>query len=715
MTAIEQSNVLLSILTVLERIEEKLEKQDKRFEHLENLAITAKDAVLDSDENYGYVSKYLDLYDRGLNRPPSKESLASYRYVSLGRSGVPDVPVKVRYSDWSINNRIWDHDEEFMQMLQQYLGDYWRVPKDNRLPLKFFKSTITSTDDYWGSQVAMYHATKPNVENRLEHLRRFDRELRVHRGNDFLIVDYDRTNSTRIYRIGEAAIGNELMVDPGHLASAPWSRLILYQGMTSGYSIKSRKEDFHESLPEPIPYFGRGDASTGLWTHLFSHLRLQRRNTITNPYLNNQLGFHTTFYEIRERKHLQISESWKQGPLYDHPLGWHFRKSAYTLYAANNAGIESEGSDMGSLRRHWTLLLLAPDYFFEENNTSFPMKALPPGTAQSLGHCLGRLTQQGAEMNLISQGLERISERWAAFQPFFESILDGGDSLMQPAEHDNLLFDDGAFSRSRRYFWAIDCLSEFEASISDNIHQWELYKEARILPLISSKLLPELDLIQLRNVEKRYHVLQNQREYFRQKLESTKALRDALFNASAVIESRASTRLGENVKLLTFVSIFFLPLSFCASLWSINDKFSSTALIVVILIVAFATYMTMFNINRLVDTVGHIYDHKKRKVVQAMKSDRDNTWKQRGLRFDVFRPKHENPMPSEWYITLYAVFNPAAMLGLSRAKEKEDLDTDNAEKVNGFRRFLTSVNLFRRKAKPTEVEVENDQPWVIGE
>ena len=35
-----------------------------------------------------------------------------------------------------------------------------------------------------------------------------------------------------------------------------------------------------------------------------------------------------------------------------------------------------------------------------------------------------------------------------------------------------------------------------------------------------------------------------------------------LFNASAVIESRASTRLGENVKLLTFVSIFFLPLAF---------------------------------------------------------------------------------------------------------------------------------------------------------
>ena len=156
------------------------------------------------------------------------------------------------------------------------------------------------------------------------------------------------------------------------------------------------------------------------------------------------------------------------------------------------------------------------------------MKALPPGMAQSLGHCLGRLTQQGAEMNLIGQGLERINQHWGAFQPFFDYILDGGDSLMQPAEHDKLLFDDAAFSRSRRYFWAIDCLSEFEATTSDNIQQWELYKQARILPLLSSNLLPELDFVQFRNVEKQYHVLQNQREYFRQKLASTKALRDAV-------------------------------------------------------------------------------------------------------------------------------------------------------------------------------------------
>lgn len=236
MTAVQQPSVLLNILRVLERIEEKLEKQDRRFEHLENLAIAARDTrrthssidsleafddPLDLGENHGYVGKHLEHDDRGLNRSPSKESLANN--VSSGRN---HVTIKVRYSDWSINWRNWDHDEEFMQMLQHHLGDYWRVPKDNRLPLKLFKSTIDSNEDYWGSQVAMYHKEKPIVETRLEQLRRFDGELRVHHGNDFLIVDYDLTNNTRIYRIGEAAIGNELMVDPGQLTSAPWSRLM---------------------------------------------------------------------------------------------------------------------------------------------------------------------------------------------------------------------------------------------------------------------------------------------------------------------------------------------------------------------------------------------------------------------------------------------------------------------------------------------------------
>lgn len=123
--------------------------------------------------------------------------------------------------------------------------------------------------------------------------------------------------------------------------------------------------------------------------------------------------------------------------------------------------------------------------------------------------------------------------------------------------------------------------------------------------------------------------------------------------------------------------------------------------------------MAMFNINRLVDYVGRIYDHSKRKIVQAMKSDGNTKWKQRGLRFDVFRPKHENPVPSEWYIALYAMLNPAAMLGFRPGREMRDLDPDEVEKANRFQRFSTFVTVFGNKTKPTEAETEIDQPRVM--
>ena len=102
--------------------------------------------------------------------------------------------------------------------------------------------------------------------------------------------------------------------------------------MTTGNSIKPRSEAHGYLNMEPIPYFSRHGASAGLWSHLSAHLELKRRATTTNPYLNPAEGFHTTFYEIRKNgTGDSVKELWKQGPLYDHPLGWSFRKSAYTV------------------------------------------------------------------------------------------------------------------------------------------------------------------------------------------------------------------------------------------------------------------------------------------------------------------------------------------------------------------------------------------------
>lgn len=100
--------------------------------------------------------------------------------------------------------------------------------------------------------------------------------------------------------------------------------------MTTGNSIPNERKSNGPS-PEPIPYFGRSDTTLGLWNHIFSHLQLKRRESTVNPYLDRAAGFHTVFYEIRKGNDLKLNELWKHGPLYDHPLGWSFRKSAYTV------------------------------------------------------------------------------------------------------------------------------------------------------------------------------------------------------------------------------------------------------------------------------------------------------------------------------------------------------------------------------------------------
>lgn len=142
-----------------------------------------------------------------------------------------------------------------------------------------------------------------------------------------------------------------------------------------------------------------------------------------------------------------------------------------------------------------------------------------------------------------------------------------------------------------------------------------------------------------------------------------------------------------------------------------------TALIYVIIIVALLTYFIMFNINSLAQGFGQVYDIKKKNVVRAMKRDRKETWKLRGERFEVFRPKHEDPEPSEWYIPLYALMHPIAILGLYRGTQTEHRSKrTNSENVSPPARSAGIFSLFLTRKAVVQEDKEvgfNEQPWVI--
>jgi hypothetical protein len=152
--------------------------------------------------------------------------------------------------------------------------------------------------------------------------------------------------------------------------------------------------------------------------------------------------------------------------------------------------------------------------------------------------------------------------------------------------------DDEVCSQSLKFSWIINTLYEVDGMIEQNITAWDTYHERFIRPsLCMEQVWTEVDKDKLCRKIARCNEMRSKLSYmqkgFRDQRSRALALREGVRNeplqlhskkqakllanwcqkvflASSILGARASTRLGENVQLLTFVSIFYLPLSFCA-------------------------------------------------------------------------------------------------------------------------------------------------------
>ena len=236
--ASHSKDVLCDILRVLERIEVKLDSHDERFRQLEHGSPPSKyrSEKEEDDETSGtlvasLVSSNVDFLAKDETNGVEKVKHA------------PRIP----YGDWTIDRFIrsmpedqyeqWDtshlHLERFYRMadlasdVRRRIGACWDMPDDTRFPLKFLKSNILKTYVTGsGPNIDTFSKAKQKIEREMSQLCDFDDALRKHSGNDFVVVDFDPMNNSRMYRLGQQATGPELMVDSAGVESAPWSRLM---------------------------------------------------------------------------------------------------------------------------------------------------------------------------------------------------------------------------------------------------------------------------------------------------------------------------------------------------------------------------------------------------------------------------------------------------------------------------------------------------------
>jgi hypothetical protein len=173
----------------------------------------------------------------------------------------------------------------------------------------------------------------------------------------------------------------------------------------------------------------------------------------------------------------------------------------------------------------WSILFLAPIDFFDFSYHDFPL------TKDSFQGSIGERSMEEAIICLLEATVERLCHNWTQFKWHFDVLLDKGDegmALFRPDVHDDLLQDDENLRRTKKYAWAIACLTELEKSISSNIREWKRFKSARLDHLLQAGTLSVSSRNSVEDIDQLCVRLEGLHRDFSLKLTSTKARRDAV-------------------------------------------------------------------------------------------------------------------------------------------------------------------------------------------
>ena len=79
--------------------------------------------------------------------------------------------------------------------------------------------------------------------------------------------------------------------------------------------------------------------------------------------------------------------------------------------------------------------------------------------------------------------LESTWRGWESLVSHIDVLLGTGHYIFDIEAHNNLLFDDDLYTRSRRYFWAINCLNESLNVIERSIQTFITQRDTVLIPM----------------------------------------------------------------------------------------------------------------------------------------------------------------------------------------------------------------------------------------
>ncbi|RFU34130.1 hypothetical protein B7463_g2214, partial [Scytalidium lignicola] len=232
-------------------------------------------------------------------------------------------------------------------------------------------------------------------------------------------------------------------------------------------------------------------------------------------------------------------------------------------------------------------------------------------------------------------------------------------------DRSDLMSDDPQFSLSKTYFWALQTYKLFERTLDQTISTWESFKEESLPKARDGRISDEDWEYGITGIEHAIDQLKTKLIRVRRGIQDVKDLREGLQFTAAVFDSRTAVRQGDNIRLLTYITLLFLPLSFGTSIFGMqiieSGSKATRAFAITLPCITVVSTLLIFNINTIMTVFNLLVEKITFSMQREMRLHYRKDWRDRAQALHEDHLTTEPParratkQTSRWVYVLYSM------------------------------------------------------------
>ncbi|PIG87092.1 hypothetical protein AARAC_004323 [Aspergillus arachidicola] len=227
----------------------------------------------------------------------------------------------------------------------------------------------------------------------------------------------------------------------------------------------------------------------------------------------------------------------------------------------------------------WTAYLCEDSYFREKYPVTEYLKDEVDGPSFGLRMCKFPIWDPRYYfLSILSIRMSQVAMEWTVLVETLESHLDKHGEIDEDSL-DQFLEDEPSLSKTKEYTWILCTLRRLRNSLARLIATWTAFdvNNSVYFNLETDGALYDKFRECFHQVRQSTAELATLQMILEQRIEMLEKMSGVLVNASSLAESITATRQGDNIRLLTYITIVYLPVTLVTGAFSMNQVASDIA------------------------------------------------------------------------------------------------------------------------------------------